>query len=146
MTRPVLKVYCEHSAISGKLRAHQRAGRIELVHFPYDPDSRSKHLKRLATPSLAQWRDMNVKWEELNFAWNDFTGSAHFQRIVSILGPDNRCDVLHVDSAFKTGCQIFVTCDNDILSKRKELESLLGMKFFHPNADEAELETRLKAS
>jgi hypothetical protein len=59
---------------------------------------------------------------------------------MSILGEGNRRDALHVDSAFKSGCKIFVTCDNGILSKRSELQSLLDIPFFNPDRDELELE------
>ena len=89
---------------------------------------------------------MNVSLEELDFAWSDFSGSVHFETILAVLGPVNRRDALHVDSAFKTGCRIFVTRDTGILSQRNELESLLGIRFFDPVADEAELEMRLNHS
>jgi hypothetical protein len=56
----MLKVYCEHGAITAGLRARQASGGIQLIHFPYDPNSRSKHIKPTAEPSLAQWRDMNI--------------------------------------------------------------------------------------
>ncbi len=139
----MLKVYCEHGALSKKLRAHQRAGRIELIHFPYDPDSRSKHLSPSAKPSEAQWRDMNVAWNESEATWDEHSGSAYLDDIKSIIGASHRRDVLHVDSAYKTGCKIFITVDNDILSKKEELEPLLGMRIFHPEMDEAELESYL---
>ena len=140
----MLKVYCEHGALTKKLRAHQKVGRIELIHFPYDPDARSKHLSPSAKLSEAQWRDMNVAWNELGkVTWDEFSGSAYLEDIKSIIGASHRRDVLHVDSAHKTGCKIFITVDNDILSKKEELEPLLGMRFFHPEKDEAELESYL---
>jgi hypothetical protein len=129
----MLKVYCEHGAITPKLRARQASGEIQLIYFPYDPGSKSKHLKPTAQPSLAQWRDMNIPWDELgNLRFGDFVGSAHLSKITSILGTSNRRDALHVDSAFKSLCKIFITCDNDILSKRGELQTLLDMRFFPP--------------
>ena len=138
------KVYCEHGAISASLRAYRREGHIELVHFPYDPNSRSKHLKRLATPSRAQWKDMHVRgWDELTrFEWSDFRGSVHFKKILAILGGDKRRDALHIDSAYKEGCELFVTCDNDILSKKNELELLVDIRFLDPGQAHKELETR----
>ena len=134
-----MKVYCEHGALTSKLRALQRSDIIKLVHFPYDPDSRSRHLAATANPSATQWRDMNVTWDEAQFAWDDCGGSQHLAAIRQVIGPEHRRDVLHVDSAFKSGCACFVTVDQDILAKRQKLESLLGIRFFHPERDEAQL-------
>ena len=134
-----MKVYCEHGALSRKLRALKSRGIVQLVHFPYDSDSRSRHLAATAAPSEAQWRDMNVTWGEATFAWDECGGSQHFAAIRQIIGPEHRRDVLHVDSAFKSGCACFVTVDQDILAKRRKLESLLGIRFFHPEQDEAQL-------
>jgi hypothetical protein len=143
----MLKIYCEHGAITPKLRARQDRKDIQLIHFPYDQDSRSRRIKRTAEPSLAQWRDMNIPWDELgDRRFDDSVGSEHLQTIISILGTSNRRDALHVDSAFKSGCKIFVTCDNDILSKRSELQLLLGIQFFHPEKDDLDLERCLNAS
>lgn len=136
----MLKIYCEHGAVTQRLRERQRAGEIKLVHFPYDPNSRSRHLAESTVPSAAQWRDMNVTWDEADFAWDDCEGSEHFQSICKIIGPANRRDILHVDSAFKSGCRCFVTADQDILAKRGDLERLLGVRFFHPKRDQAELD------
>lgn len=96
-----MKIYCEHGAITSELRTHQRSGRIELIHFRYDPDARSRHLSPSAIPSEAQWRDLNVTWEELNCSWNDFSASEYLDQIYSILGGGNRRDALHIDSAYK---------------------------------------------
>jgi hypothetical protein len=140
----MLKVYCEHGAITPRLRARQASGDVRLIHFPYDRNSRNKHLKPTAEPSLAQWRDMNISWDELhNLRFDDFVGSKHLPKIMFILGAGNRRDALHVDSAFKSGCKIFVTCDNDILSKKSELELLLDMVFLRPEKDELQLEACL---
>lgn len=68
------------------------------------------------------------------------SGSVHLEEIRSILGPQNRRDALHVDSAYKAGCKCFVTRDSDILLKRKQLETLLGIRFFDPAKDKEELE------
>src|SRR6266508_3761650 len=100
-----MKVYCEHGAITAHLRALKRAGTVELVHFPFDPDSRSRHLAASAIPSEAQWRDMNSRWDEASSTWDGISGSEHLEAIRQIVGMQNRRDVLHVDSAFKSGCR-----------------------------------------
>ncbi|NDD59125.1 MAG: hypothetical protein EBZ47_07755 [Chlamydiae bacterium] len=50
----------------------------------------------------------------------------------AIIGSENRRDVLHFDSAYKTACKLFLTSDKgDIWFKRDALESLTGIKIFH---------------
>jgi hypothetical protein len=133
-----VKVYCEHGALTPKLRALQRERRIELIYFPYDPDSLTKHISPTAAVSDAQWRDLNVKdWSGLAHVrtWDDFKGSEQLTEIQNIIGPSNRRDALHVDSAYKSGCRVFVTTDGDILNHRERLGVLLGIRFFHPEQD-----------
>lgn len=129
-----MKIYCEHGAMTPMLRSLQHQGLAELFHFPYDPDSRSRHLK-ISLPSLAQWRDMNLSWNEATFPWNAVAGSQYLSNIIEIVGAGNRRNALHIDSAFKTGCRIFVTRDEGILSCRQDLEALLPIRFFHPDRD-----------
>jgi hypothetical protein len=138
--RMTLKVYCEHGALTKDLRDLKRRGCIELIHFPYDPDGRTKHISATAVPSEAQWRDMNVTWDEARFSWEDCQGSEHFEEILRIIGTANRRDALHVDSAYKSGCACFVTEDRDILSKSELLGALLGLRFFHPRQHGSELQ------
>lgn len=131
-----MKAYCEHGALTPTIRAMQRTGLVELVHFPYDPDSRSKHLSNVAMPSAARINDLNnLTIAELPGTWNDYSGSEHYEQILATIGPSNRRDALHVDSAFKSGCAAFITSDSDILKHGENLKALLGIRFFHPEHD-----------
>jgi hypothetical protein len=131
-----MKIYCEHGALTADLKALQRDGRIELVHFPYDEDSKARAISPSAIPSDAQWRDLNTgSWDALTGSWSDFEGSPHLPEIRRIIGAENRRDALHVDSAFKTGCAAMVTVDQDILDHTAKLEALLGLRIFHPDRD-----------
>jgi hypothetical protein len=141
----MIKIYCDHGAVTKNLQKLQHSGRVQLIHFPYDPDSRSKHLKHLARPSDAQWRDLHVNWEEADWPWEEFSGSDRFDDILSTLGPENRRDALHIDSAFKSGCEVFVTCDTDILSRREQLESLASVRIFDPINEAEKLVSYLNA-
>ena len=48
-------------------------------------------------------------------------------------------DCQHLDSAYKAGCDLFLTSDKtDIWSKRESIEALLGLKVLHMPS-EAEL-------
>ncbi len=62
--------------------------------------------------------------------------SVKHTEIERIVGRDNRRDVLHIDSAYKSCCACFFTRDrSDIIANRTELETLLGLRFFHPDDD-----------
>jgi hypothetical protein len=128
-----MKVYCENGALTPRIRGLELSGHIELIHFPYDPNSHSRHYSGVANPSGAQIRDLNLPISDLPGAVVDYAGSCHFAEIVSIVGSSNRCDSLHIDSAFKSGCSAFVTADLGILNHKARLENLLGIRFFHPN-------------
>ena len=125
------KIYCEHGAMTEQIRDLARSGMLEIVHFPYDSDSNIR--LTTAAPSAAQYRDLNLPIRDLPDKIADYSGSIHFNEILSIVGAENRRDALHIDSAFKHDCSIFVTKDRDILSKREELESLLGIRSLHPD-------------
>lgn len=135
-----MKIYCEHGALTPQIRKLGRSGRTKVVHFPYDPDSRSRHISSMARPSNARIRDLNLPIKDLPGAIADYSGSCHFDEILSVLGREHRRDALHVDSAFKSGCSAFITQDSDILKHRARLEGLLGIRFFHPDADLSDLD------
>jgi len=126
-----MKVYCENGALTPGLKALQKSGAITLINFPHDPNSWSRAISPTAKPSALQYRDIvlptkvpfNCTYDELG------VGSDMYPRILAIVGPENRRDALHVDSAYKSGCRAFVTTDSDILTHRTELESLLSIAF-----------------
>lgn len=128
-------VYCEHGGLRRELRKLRADGRIELVIFPYE--QRYRGTTRIAVPSHALVDDLcQVMVDELEFPIDTFSPSDKFPAIQAIVGVENRVDVLHIDSAYKTGCAVFFTRDHgDILAKRDELEGLLGIRFFHPDRD-----------
>ena len=131
-----MKVYCEHGALTKALKRLQAQGVIQLVHFPYDEDSRTRHLSVDLVPSQLQWRDANVRWDEIRGTWDDLSGSPLYERILQVVGSNNRRDALHLDTAYKNCCAAFVTKDSDILNHREELESLTGLRIFHPVRDD----------
>ncbi len=130
-------------ALTRQVKQLVKGGRLELVHFPYDPVSHTRKTG-VATPSDAQVRDLNLPVKDLPGVIADYSGSQHFNGILSIIGNENRRDALHVDSAVKSGCSAFLTKDAHILKHRTLLESLLGMRFFDPDDDLSELEGLIK--
>lgn len=143
-------IYCEPGALSNELRDFERRRRIQLVYFPYDPDSKTRRITPEATPSEAQWQDLHsVSWKELkqlDVTWGDFSGSEYFSQILDILGHTNRRDALHLDSAYKHGCRAFVTRDKGILDHRDALQELLELRLFHPDSDRDALRGFLDAT
>lgn len=129
-----MKVYCEHGAYSSAIKALRNAGRLEIVHFPYDLDSRTRSTG-LAAPSAAQICDLHLPIIELPGALEDYSASKYLGSIVAILGRAHRRDALHLDSAIKSRCNAFITRDTDILDKRVALETALPIRIFHPDAD-----------
>jgi hypothetical protein len=128
-----MKIYLEHGAVTEEIKKLGQNGRVELVHFPYDSDSHIPKIADIAAPSKARISELNLPIKDLPGSLADYSGSVHLKKIFSILNNGRREDALHVDSAFKHGCSAFVTKDSDILGHRQELQSLLGIKFFHPN-------------
>jgi hypothetical protein len=69
----MLKVYCEHGAVRAKLKSWQVSGQIELIHFPFDPNSKNKKVKRTAAPSVARWDDLIIPGDESSdLTFSDF--------------------------------------------------------------------------
>ena len=136
-----LKLYCEHGAITPKLRKYRDAGLVELLHFPYDPDSLTKRLFGMARRSMP-WREMTLPWSEYRDPWADYCVSEHYESIVSIVGLQNGRDALHLDSAYRSQCVALITRDcRDIVKNRVALERLLGLRIFHPDRDAAQLDS-----
>jgi len=128
-----MRVYCEHGALTVEIRKWACEGRIELIHFPYDPDSHTRRIPGIAEPSGAEIRDLNLPISDLPGLISDYNGSVHLHEILTIVGHENRRDALHVDSAFKSRCAIFITTDSDILQHKEQLKALLGIRFYHPS-------------
>lgn len=134
----MLRLYCEHGALRPFLRKLQLQGRIRLLHFPYDSGSHGKYTRPTALPSGAQVRDLHLPVQDYGSTpISEFCGSEKLERIMDIVGRNNRRDALHLDSAYKSKCDGMITCDSDILSKRTELQVLLGLRIYGP--DESDL-------
>jgi hypothetical protein len=128
----LVRVYCEHGAQSTWLQEMRRAGRIELIHFPYDPDSRSKNLMMPELPSGAQIQDLHVPICDLPGTIADYVGSQFLEAILVLL---DRRDALHMDTAVKNHCRAFITRDSGITQHAAQLEELLGIRVVDADRD-----------
>ena len=129
-----MKVYAEHGALHPGLVQLQRRGLIQLVTFPYE--NRNRHIPGLAVPSEAQWCDLgHITWGEMKFRWEDSSASEKFSEILRVVGTKNRRDALHLDSAYKSGCEAMLSRDKHIFGKATALHDLLGLRVFDPDRD-----------
>lgn len=126
-----MKIYCDNGACPSELKILQKEGKVTLVMFPYE--NKNKSIKETGLPSKATWIDTkNFTWSTIPGAWGDYSESDKYKEIVNIVGLENkRVDILHLDSAYKTGCEIFITNDkDDIWMYRAQLEKSLNLRIF----------------
>ena len=128
-----MKIYCDNGACPQELKVLQKKGIVELYMWRYE--NKNRHIQNSGLPSKVTWPDLkNYTWDTLAANhWSDFSGSDKYEQIITLLGLANkRVDILHLDSAYKSQCEVFVTNDkDDIWSKRAELEELLGLRVFN---------------
>lgn len=135
--QPVTKIrmYLDNGAsVKGFKEFHNQC---HFIVSPYDHESaRRNDVKwELGIHSEVQSRDCNWPWKDDTQAWKDHSASPYLHEIYRIIGrdPRNRRDGLHLDSAYKSKVDMFLTSDKrEIWNNRQELENLLGFKIFHP--------------
>jgi hypothetical protein len=140
---PMLRVYCDTGGYRSELAALENRGVIQVCQFKYE--NRNRRIRRGATPSKPSWTQLKYQWTELRRAtpgfeelsWNSLgKHSERFSEILAIIGAHNRADAQHIDSAYASGCSVFLTSDkDDILSKRSALRSVTGMMVLHVKDD-----------
>lgn len=133
----VIKIYCDNGACTSELTRLKKEGCVDLFMFKYE--NKNRHVSS-GLPSKATHKDLkNYTFNDLKeLCYADFHGSEKYGEIASVVGLENRVDVLHLDSAYKNKCHIFVTNDkDDIGSKRDQLERLLNMRIFCVNEMES---------
>jgi hypothetical protein len=128
-----IKIYWDTGANIKFLKEHY--GCCDFLQYPYDSSDRPKNKKMsLARPSNLPWKYAHSTWEESTFTWDECVGSELYSQITNVVGKSNERDILHIDSAYKSGCHIFLTSDKgDIWSKRADLEKICNLKIFHSN-------------
>ena len=127
-----MKIYCDTGGFRQELKYLQDTGVIELYSFKYE--NKNKHIRKSGCPSKVTYNDLkHYSYNDLEgICYTDFSGSNKYEQIVSVIGVENRVDILHLDSAYKSQCEVFLTSDkHDIWIKREELFLILGMRIFH---------------
>ena len=138
----MLRVYCDSGAYRQELRDYEREGLLTVHQFKYE--NRNRHIRHGAVPSRPTWKEMNYTWDEMrkteefrSVTWDSLgEQSPKFLEIAAIVGPENVRDAKHLDSAYATGCTVFLTSDKaDIWSKRGQLKEATGMIVMHVQVD-----------
>ncbi len=138
----MLRIYCDTGGYRAELTEFEREGKVQLHQFKYE--NRNKRIRHGAVPSQPTWNQLNYTWDELRqidefktLTWDQLGElSPKFEPLLALLGRDNLTDVKHLDSAYASGCAIFLTSDkDDIWSKRTEIEGITGLKVMHVQED-----------
>lgn len=124
-----LIVYCDTGGYRKELKKYGK--NITLVMFEYE--NTNKNISNDCLPAS------NLTYDDLenspatvgDLTFDSFDSSDKIKQIEQIVGKENQKDVFHLDSAFKSNCDIFLTSDNDdIYSNKEDLEKLLSFKIF----------------
>ena len=138
----MLRVYCDTGGVRPELVELQRQGKVALYQFKYE--NRNRHIKRAAVPSAPSWKQLNYTWDEMRrtaefeaITWDSLASrSPKYSELLRIVGPANEVDAQHLDSAYSTGCSVFLTSDkDDICSHREELQAVTDFSVLHITAD-----------
>jgi hypothetical protein len=137
------KVYCERGAYMPALRDLVASGLIELVHFPYEGHNRK--VRGQATPSKVTC-DTTYVTADSAIPIGEMVESDKFPQIMAVLGSAEEFDARHLDSAYKSRCDCFLTPDKkDIVRNASKLEPLLGLKIFCPSDQWSEFEAFVRS-
>ena len=99
----MIRVYCDNGAFKKELSALKKQDSIQVVMVPYE--NRNRKIRTVELPSEATFGDLdNFTWKTLSGTFGDYAGSDKYISIAKIIGAQHRRDVLHLDSAYKSGC------------------------------------------
>ena len=138
----MLRVYCDTGAYRPELRAYEGAGLLTIFQFKYE--NKNRHIRHGAVPSRPTWKEMNYTWDEMrktqefhSLTWDSLGHqSPKFAELAAIVGSQNIRDAKHLDSAYATGCTVFLTSDKaDIWSKREQIRRSTGIAVMHVHID-----------
>ncbi len=125
----MLNIYIDTGAMHKGVTELELVGRIRTHYYPFE--QRSRKVQNFVAGSGATWSQGNLSYEELPGTWEDYKISSLFQQILDIV-QGHIVDAQHLDSAYKTGCSLFLTSDKtDIWSKREALFALLKLQVLH---------------
>ena len=131
----MLTIYFDSGAYLKELKPYKN--KVNFMSFK--SENKNKNIKNKALPpSNMTWKDYKKMPPELhgehtlgNLTSKDFDSSDKIEEIIKVVGAENKNDIWHLDSAYKSKCDLFLTSDkDDIYSKKDTLEPLLGFRIF----------------
>ena len=140
----MLNVYVDTGGMESVVTELELAGLIRTHYFPFE--QRNKKVQNFVSGSGATWDQCNLSWDEEPGTWDDDKTSPLFEKILHIVG-GYLVDAQHLDSAYKSGCTVFLTSDKtDIWSNRIAFQALLGVLVIHTRTEQAALRDLANAS
>jgi len=134
-----LLVYCEKGAYTRDVRKLWKAGRIDLISFPYDQGDRQWHDNHKipsARPSLVTINTCELRITD-TIRINDTLGSHLHGHIARVLRKHPReFDSRHFDAAYKSCADVFLTPDGNYIRHADELCRLTGVHVIIPTIPE----------
>jgi len=140
-----MNVYCDTGGFRKELREMELDGIIKLHQVKYE--NRNARIQTGGFPSNLTYDDA------FHYTYNDLkkdkffssvTGDemraamarSRYSELLELVGPANKQDARHLDSAITTGCIAFLTSDwDDIASKKETLLASFGLHVFHVTHD-----------
>ncbi len=139
----MIKIYCEDGSMTKDLKSLGKEENVTLISFPFE--NRNKCTTDATKPSRLTCDSTFFTADNNKVKISDTVESDKYDQIKQIIGKQNLYDVRHFDTAYKEGCQIFVTPDKkDIVSKANELYELTGIRVFHCEDIESIIECYVK--
>lgn len=132
----MLKVYCDTGAYRPELTSLEQQGKVRVFQFKYE--NKNRHIRHRAAPSRPTYKELNYTYKELGgLTYNDLGKTSDKRKAIeAAFGANNIRDAKHLDSAHMEGCTVFLTSDKgDIVSRRGELASRLGLRVLHFHED-----------
>ena len=130
-----MKIYLDSGASVKGIKDLEK--RYEIVTFPYDSISNMRG--NLSVPSATCFNDIGlVSFSDIgDYTFEDLSESDLYHQISVVVGKHSHNDILHLDSAYKSRAQIFLTSDKkDIWRNREKLEEICKFKIFHTPSED----------
>lgn len=125
----LLNVYVDTGGMHPSVTELEVAGLLQTHYFPFE--QRNRRVRIIVPGSGATYEQGNLSWKEVVGTWDDLEPSPAFSNILKIVR-GHKVDAQHLDSAYKSGCTVFLTSDKtDIWSNRSELLEQIGLHILH---------------
>lgn len=136
----MLRIYCDTGAGGHKLLSKIKKLIKNVEFYGVPSENANKHLKN-GKPSAKSLDEMGGSLDDYtSCSLDEIYISPKYPDLLELIDKQNIRDVQHLDSAYRTGCSIFLTSDcRDIYKKREKINSIIDIKIFNPHKKLEEL-------